>query len=84
MQAIAPTESDLAIRDASADLVIWICLQVLAHPQFQQDPIAAVAEHLKATLPPEEAAKKPRKNVSGSQKQKLKRQKARLESEMDS
>ena len=58
--------------------------QVLAHPQFKKDPLAAIATHLSATLPPAEVPQKPRKNISGSQKQKLKRQKARLESEMES
>jgi len=58
-------------------------VQVLAHPEFKKDPLAAIAHHLSATLPPVEVQQKPRKNVSGSQKQKLKRQKARLESEME-
>lgn len=59
-------------------------LQVLAHPQFKRDPISAVAEHLQATLPaPEIHNKKPHKNVSGSQKEKARRQRARVGGEME-
>ena len=51
---------------------------VLAHPQFQADPLASIANHLSATLPqPEVTPRPPRKaNVSGSMKKKLKKMRA--------
>lgn len=50
---------------------------VLAHPRFQADPLASIANHLSATLPQPEVAPRPRKaSVSGSMKKKLKKMRA--------
>lgn len=35
-------------------------VQVLSHPQFQADPISAIAHHLNANLPPVPEAPKPK------------------------
>ena len=53
-------------------------MQVLAHPQFQADPIAAVTSHLQATLPPPEPVKAQRTNKNGSQNRRRRKDKARL------
>ena len=47
--------------------------QVLANPQFQADPFAAIASHLASTMPPVPVA--PRVKKTGGQKKKGGRQK---------
>ena len=47
--------------------------QVLANPQFQADPFAAIASHLAATMPPVPAA--PRAKKTGGQRKKGGKQK---------
>ena len=51
-------------------------MQVLSHPQFQEDPVAAIAHHLNATLPPAPEPPKPKADP-----QMRKQQKARRKSE---
>lgn len=61
---------------------------VLAHPQFQANPLAAVASHLAATLPPpppKPAARGAAKDAATLRREKKKRRKerARAEAAMD-
>lgn len=63
-------------------------LQVLAHPEFKKNPIAAVASHLDATLPPirapeEPAAKKKTPNVPGSRRRKSQKIRRAAEAPME-
>ncbi|CAL8463378.1 g2912 [Coccomyxa elongata] len=44
--------------------------QVLAHPQYRSDPIAAITSHLSATLPPPPEAPKPKPDPSMRKQQK--------------
>lgn len=56
-------------RSACRDRETARLQQVLVHPQFQADPVAAVTAHLAATLPPPPPAPKPvRKQQPGSRK----------------
>jgi hypothetical protein len=43
---------------------------VLSHPQFQADPIAAITNHLRATMPAAPAAPKPAGQQQGKKKKK--------------
>lgn len=44
--------------------------QVLAHPQYQSNPIAAITSHLSATLPPPPEAAKPKPDPAMRKQQK--------------
>jgi hypothetical protein len=57
--------------------------QVLAHPQFQADPLAAVASHLAATLPPppQQPSKQQLKDPAQLRREKKKRRKERAAAE---
>jgi len=48
-------------------------VQVLAHPQFQADPISAIANHLNATLPPAPEPPKPKADPQMRKQQKAQR-----------
>lgn len=63
--------------------------QVLANADFKRDPLAAVAVHLDATLPPVDMPAKAeavsqRRNINGSHRQKLRRKRALTANEMES
>ena len=58
--------------------------QVLAHPQFQANPLAAVASHLAATLPPPPpppAARQAPKDAAAARREKKKRRRERARAE---
>ncbi len=57
--------------------------QVLAHPQYRSDPIAAITSHLSATLPPPPEAPKPKPDPSMRKQQKaLRKWKQKLQGPM--
>lgn len=49
---------------------IFNMAQVLAHPQYRLDPIAAITSHLAATLPPPPEAPKPKPDPGMRKQQK--------------
>jgi hypothetical protein len=54
--------------------------QVLQHPTFQADPLAAIASHLEATMPPPPAPLKPTMDAKQKKHQKMmKKQKLKAE-----
>ena len=58
--------------------------QVLKHPQFQADPIAAIASHLQATMPPPPAPPRPQMDARQKRQQKkLKKEKLKAEQQGD-
>ena len=58
--------------------------QVLSHPQFQADPLAAIASHLEATLPPPPPPLKPKMTAQQKKMQKkMKKQKLKAEQQGD-
>lgn len=71
----------VAERDCGL-LMRGIRCQVLAHPQFQADPIAAVASHLAATLPPAPPPPKPAADPARRRQQKQLQKQRRKERRM--
>ena len=57
--------------------------QVLAHPQYRSDPIAAITSHLSATLPPPPEAPKPKLDpIMRKQQKALRKWKQKLQGPM--
>ncbi|KAL4451626.1 hypothetical protein ABPG75_007288 [Micractinium tetrahymenae] len=67
-------------REQVAEVETARLQQVLAHPQFQANPLAAVASHLAATLPaapPKPAGRQQQKDAATLRREKKKRRKER-------
>ncbi|PRW20857.1 ribosome biogenesis slx9-like isoform X1 [Chlorella sorokiniana] len=73
----------LKAREKVAEVETQRLQAVLQHPQFQANPLAAVASHLAATLPaaPLPAAKGPAKDAATLRREKKKRRKERARQE---
>jgi hypothetical protein len=55
--------------------------QVLQHPTYQSDPLAAIASHLEATMPPPPVPRKP--TMDAHQRKIVKKQKLKAEQQGD-